>query len=304
MYLHTFITHKNWQITFFLCLLTCLTAGTQTVENIRDSFDQSRQVMLIYYDLKGLNFKQEIEIVPQFTSGNVKISPSERHLAGDFGWVNKNGKNKVIVWDPFAAGINSLRDFRVFIIRPNLRKAALPSFVGVAIHGSNSAPFGLKFMTLGRNGFFLSFRKSKSAPSYDYGVSNTGEIDYQESGVYRIGNKRRLSSYAITAGKTFRLSRHIFGYAGLGYGAERLFWNYEAYNLDGVSLGSYWALNENINRKGIAADLGVATRIYPGFLIDLGVSTINFTSFQIIGGIGLAVNFIFTRSDKAPRVSY
>ena len=290
MYIYTFIEAKRWQLTFLVCLLTCLKASTQTIENIRDSFDQSRQLMLIYYDLKGLDYKQEIEIIPIFTVDNArKILPSKDNLSGDLGWVNKDGKNKLIIWDPFADSITSLRSFQVYI-KTNLRKVMLPTYGLLCLQGSNSAPFGLKIMTLDRRGFFLGFRKSRSAPSYQYKVSNDGVIDYRESGIYKIGSERRLSSYALTAGKPFRLNRNVFAFIGAGYGAERLFWQYEAYNLNGELINKYWALNEKVNRKGIVIDIGVGIR-KRFYMVDLGLSTINFTSFQVTASVGFGEEF-------------
>ncbi len=196
-------------------------------------------------------------------------------------------KNKVIIWDPFKDGVTSLEGIQIGL-KTEFRDAKIPRSWSVELHGSNSAPFGIKAMRLERGiGFFAGFRVGSLPPSYQYKVNNVGEINYLESGVYEIGTERRLASYAITAGPIFRMGRSIYSYAGVGYGIEQLFWKYKAYNLDGVSTGSKWALNENIDRKGTTAEAGVVIRI-GHILIDLGMSTFQLKSFQIIGGIGFS----------------
>lgn len=281
------IQHTKWQIAIFLYLLTYLPAMAQTVVNVRTSFDQSNQLMLIYYDLKGLNYKKEIMITPQIVSGDASLT-LVKSLSGDFGWRNRGGKNKLIIWDNFKDGVNGLDEVKIEL-KTELRDAVIPRFWSLALHGSNSAPFGVKIANLSPIGFFAGFRVGRLAPPYRYTASDTGVMDYFESGVYEIGSERRLASYAITAGPVFQLTRNVYAYAGPGYGAEQVFWKYQSFNLKMEPIGSYWALNKNINRKGLTADGGAVVRI-GRLVIDLGVSTIRFKSFQIIGGVGISLS--------------
>lgn len=286
--MHSFgsIQHTKWRIAISLCLLACLPATAQTVENVRTTFDQSTQLMVIQYDLKGLSYKKEIKITPYIESNDAAIK-SMQSLSGDFGWVNRGGKNKVIMWDPFKDGINSLEGIQIKITASEVRNAEVPRFRGLVLHGSNSAPLGIKYMQLGKVGFYTAFRMGKFPPSYIYTVSDAGEINYPSSGVYQIGSEKRLAGYAFTAGPTIRVARNAYMYVGAGYGVEQLFWKYQAYDLDKSLVGSGWALNESINRKGITMDAGVVIR-RGRLLIDLGGSSIQFKSLQITAGVGLA----------------
>ena len=278
------IQSKKWQLAGFLCLLAGLPSIAQSVENVRTKFDQSRQLMLIYYDIKRLNYKEEIRITP-YLPGEDSSATSIKSLSGDFGWIKRSGKNKLMIWDPFNDGVNSLGGIQISL-KTELRQALVPRYWYACLHGSNSAPLGIKLARLNRVGFFASFRMGKLPPASQYKVNNAGVIaNYLESGVYEIGTKRRLASYAITVGPVFQLTRNLHAYAGGGYGVEQLFWQYQSYNLDRELTGSNWALNENINSSGFAADAGIILQL-GRMVFDLGMSIIQFKSFQVVGSVG------------------
>lgn len=277
----------RWGIAALLChLFFAQTAHAQTVENIHTGFDQSRQLFYIYYDLKGLNYKKEIHVVPYIVLGD-KTLDSLQGLSGDLGWIKKGGKNKAVTWDPFKDGINNLEGIQVRVIASEVRDAAIPRIHGLLFHGSNSAPLGLKYMLLRKTGFYAGFRTGKSAPSHTYTVSETGNMNYTETGVYEIGDESAMASYAFTAGPTFRIGRNTYVYGGLGYGLEQIFWEYAEFDLDKSFLRNEWALSESHNFKGLATDAGIVFRLGP-LLLDAGFGTIAFKSWQITGGIGFA----------------
>lgn len=285
------IQYTKWRLVVALCLLTYLSATAQTVKNVRVSFDQSKQLMFIYYDIVGLDYKKEIQVLPQIVSKNTLLPPI-KSLSGDLGWITEGGKNKYIIWDAFKDGVTTLKDVEIEL-KTVTKAAVIPRYWGIELQGSNSAPFGLKVMQLSQLGFYTGFRVGKLPPSYRYTVTNAGVIDYLESGVYVIDSEKRLASFAFTAGPIYQMSRNIYGYVGVGYGAEQLFWKYQAYNLDKKLISNEWALNESINQKGIAMDGGVVVR-KGRILFDLGLSTIQFKTFQITAGVG----FTFSNSQK------
>lgn len=274
-----------------------LPAFSQTVENVRDSFDQSRQLMFIYYDLKGLSHKREILVNPHIRVGDTLFTndyrPSERGgtgrriFSGDCGWINEGGKNKRIIWDPLRLGLDQLSDIRIEL-KTEMRDAPAPRFWALLWQGSNSAPFGIKIARLSRIGFFGGFRMGWLPPSYRYTVSDAGVIDYQESGVYEIGADTRLASFAATGGITVQIARNMYLFGGLGYGKEQLFWKYDEYNLGYELVGSNWALRESANSEGAFYDLGITLRLRNQLCIEIGSSTENFRLYQILAGIGYA----------------
>jgi hypothetical protein len=279
------VLHIQRCIAFFISLFIALSATGQTVTNVRTTFDQSKQLMLIRYDLTGLGYKQEIQITPRIASRDTTF-PQMKSLTGDFGWMTRGGKNRLIVWEPFRDGITSLQYLGIDL-KTTVRNALVDRFWGLVVQGSNSAPLGLKVLRLSPIGFFGGFRVGNLPPSYDYTVTNAGVINYLESGVYEIGSTKRLASYAITGGPIFQVSRRMYAYAGIGYGVEQLFWQYQVYNLEKTPIKSQWALNENINRQGIVGDVGAVFRLRH-LLIDVGVSTIEFKTVQITAGLGFA----------------
>lgn len=280
-----------------------LHAFAQNDENARFSFDQSNQLLYIQYDLTGLNFRQEALVTPFIIDSSASdqntiirrpFDPNSKRnrdslvksVSGDVGWVKSGGKDKQIVWSPFNDGVVSFKGVKVGLLI-EYRDIDYPSYWGTAYHASNSAFLGQKFFKLDKFGYFFAGRIGKPAPSYRYSTTNDGSINYLESGIYRVGTKRLLASYAVTGGIIYQLRRQLYTYAGIGIGAERLFWQYKAYNLDGIPTSDFWVLNEQINNKGIINDIGIIFR--KGALVfDLGLSTIQYKSFQIIGGIGFA----------------
>lgn len=273
-----------------LLLCGCFSAFGQTLKNVRVHFDQSKQLMVIQYDVKDMNYKREIHVLPEIVADSQQLSViTPRELTGDYGWMNRGGKDRQIIWDPLREGITDLSKMRIGL-NIDVREAKIPRFWCLTYQGSNSAPFGLKFSRLGHIGFFAGFRTGAPVPAHRYTISSSGIMrKYQESGVYEIGTKRRLASVAVTAGPTLQLSRNLYAYAGAGYGLEQLFWQYQAYNLDKVKIGDNWALMELIDYKGIAVDAGGVFRL-GRVLFEAGMSTLAFEAFQITGGIGIALN--------------
>ena len=250
-------------------------------------FEQSGQTYQIQYSVKKLNYRYEIKAIPEVSVHNNKILLTTMlGLSGDTGWVSRKG-DRVIVWDPRKDNVNSFKGIRVSLDTAIVRRAKLPRFWGLALHGSNSAPFGLKVIRFGQVGFFAGFRGLRFPPDYRYTIASSGYMDYKESGIYEINYENRLTGYAVTGGPVFQIARNIYAYAGVGYGVEQLYWQYQEYNLNRELIGSSWALNEAIDHKGTCIDLGAIFRL-GRFFIDIGASTIQFESYQALGGIGIS----------------
>ncbi|HOY20739.1 MAG TPA: hypothetical protein PLC89_25730 [Haliscomenobacter sp.] len=272
--------------------LICPTARAQSIQNIRDTFDQTRQLMIISYQLKGLNFTKQIEVLPYIAVNNDSSNMYvPKNISGNFGWIKRKEKQYNILWDPFKDGIDDLSNLKI-TLKTNIQKVEIPKFWNLSWHASNNAPVGFKLSRLGLIGFFAGFRFGHLPPTHRYEVSNNGELlgpegsGYLESGVYAIGKRKKLTGYALSLGPIAQLSRRVYAYAGIGYGAEQLFWEYEEFNLNKILIGNSWALNQSINYEGAILDLGVLYRTSQ-LTFDIGISTVELNSFQIIGGIGI-----------------
>lgn len=284
---------KHLCLTGALCLLASAQAAAQTVENVRTYFDQSKQLMYITYDLKGMNYKKEIQVTPYIVSADTSL-PAMKSLSGDIGWMTRGGNNKMIIWDPFKDGLTNLKDVEVHL-KTDVRMVKQKGVWAVGLQGSNSAPLGLKVMYLNRIGFFAGFRMGNLPPDYayyyyDYGSSYVGLLDFSAPPFYTIGNERLLASYAITAGVIFQLSRNTYLCAGGGYGLEQLFWKYQVYDQEQKQTYHGWALHEYFDLKGIIVDVQAMSR-RGRVLFSLGFSAVQMQNkegvgLQITGGIG------------------
>lgn len=225
-----------------------------------------------------------LQISPQKVVAGDTFPLPHSSLSGDFGLIRQVGKNKLIRWEPFRANLDSLNGVEIF-----LKTAIVPlspqTFWGIAAQGSNTAPIGFKIVRLGQIGFFAGGRLGALPADYRYEISDTGAMDFTESGIYRAGSRRRLASFAATGGLVFQVGRRFYLFGGLGFGLEQLFWEYEAFNLDKQSLGNFWALNKSINRRGLAADAGVVLRRRHWFF-ELGCSSIRAQNLQITAAVG------------------
>lgn len=279
-----------------MMLLFSLSALAQKVENVRTTFDQTRQLVFIDYSITGLDFhfRKELIVTPYLVTAQGDRIPL-RSASGAIGVQTSNGKNKRIVWDFAKDGLYSFAGNQI-TLQVNIRDAAPTRYFGLMLHGSNSSPLGAKAVSLSSNnkGYYLGFRLGHLPPNYRYKVFNSGIIDYPESGVYRIGSEKRLSSLAVTGGYIFQVHKNIYANVGLGYGREQLFWRYRAFNLDGdlISEAEEWALNDQINSNGLVGELGITARA-GRVLMEAGLAfygiqsaTKNKQTFQITAGIG------------------
>lgn len=274
--------------------------NAQSIYNIQDVFDQTRQLLVISYEIKGLNFKKEIEVLPfiSIDNGPIKVLTS-KNLGGAYGWINWNDNVYNISWDPFKDGIVDLSNVKIEL-RTKVRDARITKFWGIGWHCSNSAPIGLKLSRYGLVGFSVGLRLGNTPPAYRYTVNQSGEMDYLESGVYIIGDKKRLAGYGISIGPIFQIARKIYLNTGVGYGLEQLFWEYQEYNLDKQFIGSSWALNDVINNRGVAFDLGISYKL-DRILIDIGLSTIELKNFQLTGGVMIPIKNYGLKNRLSPK---
>lgn len=276
-----------------LVFLTAFPASAQSIDSIWTTFDQSRQLMHINYSLFGLNYRKEVNIIPCYVSGTSGPVPLKA-ISGDFGWTNRGGRNKLVLWDPFKDGVNSLDGVRIEL-KKEFRDAIIPRFWAVEWHGSNKAPIGLKVMQLNWLGYYAGFRVGRRALEYRNTVS---EIELLGPELVRFTDKRRTVSYALSAGPLFQITRNLYTYAGIGYGAERLFWQYQTLDQNQEPLNTAWALKDDSNYEGVLADAGFFIRL-GRVVIDAGVSTIQFKSLQFTAGIGYTL-YKTQRSKKRP----
>ena len=146
---------------------------------------------------------------------------------------------------------------------------------------SGSFPVGVMLATMKRHGVFLHL-------STDF--RSTGDIraEVDKDGMptdgtsvmpYYTGKKSR-SNYMLTAGLTHRLSSHLTLLEGAGYGKTATAWQLAEEE------GGGYALNSDMTRKGVAAEMGLAWTT-GSTAVMLSVSTIEFSKWQVNIGFGI-----------------
>ena len=54
-------------------------------------------------------------------------------------------------------------------------------------------------------------------------------IDYSELGYYVFTDEVKRPAFNITAGITYQMGWNLFGFTGVGYGQNKLYWNIDEY---------------------------------------------------------------------------
>jgi len=259
----------------------------QKVRNINHTIHDDE--IHLHYDIEDATYKNQYSVVVGISiNGSPYDYQMMKSIRGDIGQLESPGKGHTIIWEVFKDR-NGLEGRVSFEIKLTEEKVKLPTYNAIMISGTNSAPFGLKYARLGGVGFYLGVRANKEVPvAHTYEVAADGMIEnYVEEGYYVIGGNKKLVSYAGTAGLTFQLSKNAFMYAGGGYGAEQLFWEYTDYNFPDIKMGDNWALNQAVNNVGYVVETGFTLKM-GAFVLEIGGSTIAMKSFQGNAGIGFA----------------
>lgn len=172
--------------------------------------------------------------------------------------------------------------------KPNKPKEPMKFFVGYAY--SIESPYGL---TVGgvksRLGWFARFRTNMSFNDHDSECRGTDEFVGSVPGdmAFHFTNKKKVNSYAGTAGLVVKCTSWLYTSVGLGYGSRELLCEYVT--VDGSDYRkkeAYWAKNMDHSYSGLAADLDVMVKFGPIF-VSAGCNTLNFKYVDLNAGIGV-----------------
>lgn len=251
---------------------------------------QNQEVYIIEYTLPRIRYNKKIKIIPFLEQDDGQEIPLTS-VRGDTGWQSKK-KLIRIEWDPVKQNSTSSASNSNIRLEPISEKIKAPVIESINYFGSNSAPFGVKYIFKTTPiPLYLATRIGALPPSYRDTISTKGEINYIKSGVYVVQNGRQFSSFAILGGFVARTGKNLYVNFGAGYGLEQLFWEIDEYNLDYKKIGSTWAITETtLKRKGEFFEAGLIWR--PNrILFNLGASTVQFNVYQITFGF----SFYFIR---------
>ena len=173
--------------------------------------------------------------------------------------------------------------------KQNKPKEPMKFFLGYAF--SLESPYGL---TVGgvksRFGWYARFRTNFSFKGdYDGECKGTGEIVGTLPGnpIFKFTNKKKVSSYAGTAGMVLKCTPWLYTSVGVGYGSRELSCEYVTIDpVDYKKETLYWAKNVDHSYNGLAADLDIMVKLGPVF-ISAGCNTINFKYVDLNAGLGV-----------------
>jgi len=269
-------------IGFLMCI--GLHSYAQKVTNVRST--QSGDKIVVLYDLSG-----KADVSMTMKAGTEKQSISR--LSGDIGKGINKGQDRKIIWDVMSEYPDGFEaDSVVFTVKayPQWRTFVLAE--GAVSPSPLQYSGGIMIGRAARWGYYLKFRSS-----FMFAPSNDG---YFSSSYVHIGSSMMPVNYSdiskLITGKTknteiignvgamcnFSMNTDypMYVYLGLGYGLRRQMWEFN---------GGKWLQYEQTAYEGASVDFGLMFAL-KGFLLDIGVNTINFQYAEVQFGIGWLFN--------------
>lgn len=276
---------KRIIIAFLLVGMVAFTYG-QSVKSIEATVSNNQ--IKIDYTISGLKYYQSISNIELYVkkAGDEDFNGPMEFVSGNVESGLRNGQY-TMYWDALkemAIGDDEL----IFDIRISIEEEDRSRKMMLMLTGNQVTPFGLRLGQLGKTSWYVEARASLQAfekPQYTFvdGII----IDYEQAGYYEISDQYGWQAYSIILGITKQLHRHLFLYAGAGYGEENYLITIDSYTYDNVaSTGSSWVNYEKYASSGIEIDAGIILN-YQMFLISAGVTIIDFKTFGWTAGLGI-----------------
>lgn len=160
-------------------------------------------------------------------------------------------------------------------------------FVGYAF--SIEAPYGLTVGGVGeRFGWYARFKTNMSFDDYTTECKGTSElIPTPDNQSYQFTNKKKVNSFAASAGLVVKCTPWLYTSVGLGYGTRELLYEYTTIDKNDTSnRNTYWAKHTDNSYEGLVADLDFMVKFGPVF-VSAGCNTLNFKYVDLNAGVGL-----------------
>ena len=266
--------------------LTCIPlshALCQRVTNVRAM--QKGDKIVVSYDLSG---KADVSV-------SLKIDGEKKKMTRFVGDVGKNiekGQDKTIVWDVLAENPDGFNEdnvvftvcanpvWRTFLLAEGaISPSPLQGSGGFMVGRAARWGYYLKF----RSSFMFTAKNGEFSESRVYLNGYTSSMTASELQTLLTSNQRK-TELITCIGALYNVSTNVdfpaYIYLGGGFGMRRQMWQTSNNNWLAYSPTSY---------IGFSGDLGIIASI-KGFLIDVGVNTINFQYAEIQFGFGWLFN--------------
>lgn len=266
-------------------LISLLSFG-QSVKNI--TAEAVGNKIIINYQISGLKYYQNISNIDLFVKeeGAADFEGPMEFVTGDVKSGLHNGSYS-ITWDALKemsiSNSNLIFDVRILVEEEDRSRKIM-----IMLSGNDVTPIGLRIGQLGKTSWYVEARASLLAlekPSYSF---SDGEItDYDQIGYYELSGTKGWQAYSLVAGITQQVSRHIFFYAGVGYGVEKYVIELNNYSYDSQNIiSNSWADYKEFSTTGIEIDGGMIVN-FKKFLIGAGGTALDFRSFGWTASLGI-----------------
>ncbi len=276
---------KNFLSISFLLFVSVLAYG-QTVKSIEAKAVDNK--IKIDFNISGLKYYQNIINIDVFVkkAGDANFEGPMEYVSGDTKSGLRNGEH-TIYWDALKEML--VDDAKlIFDVRIMLEEEDRSKKFMVMLVGNTVTPLGIRVGQLGKTSWYVEARASLLAlesPQYTY---SEGEItDYDQTGYYEISGNKGWQAYSVVAGITKQVHRHVFLYAGLGYGVENYILEINNYTYDSeTAIDNSWANYKEYSTSGIEIDAGIIMN-YKKLIIGAGGTALGFSSFGWTASLGL-----------------
>ncbi|MDR1402973.1 MAG: hypothetical protein LBJ60_04635 [Tannerellaceae bacterium] len=149
---------------------------------------------------------------------------------------------------------------------------------------SMQAPVGISVGGVGeRFGWYARFKTNMSFLVANHEFS--GERPNRED-IFKNLKKKKINSYAATAGLLVKCAPWLYVSVGAGYGKRDLLYQFSKLDSDAEELETGWYKKTDSSYNGVSADLDFMLRF--GFLyVSAGCNTMNFDYVDLNAGIGV-----------------
>lgn len=218
--------------------------------------------------------------------GGVTFTGPLKYVTGDVNQLKLMPTGKLhITWDIYK-DVDELVGKVAFQVRLETQKIPVEPTKFWMYQFSPSAPLGVMYGVRKYRGAYGKIQTNLGFHLADYKADGSGLTNFKGDGYWVIGEEDKKSVLFVTGGYLQKLKPGIFGYAGLGFGMNRRYWDYKSYSADDVAGESGYALVTDNSYMGLATEFGLIYFFKKKYPISFGVQNINFGYWTIATGLG------------------
>jgi hypothetical protein len=270
---------------FAICCLNPLAAQRATDVKFTLSPDQTK--IDVSYHISSvsdeLNYSSSLWL--SLDGGATFIGPL-KYVTGDVNQLKLLPTGKLnISWDIYK-DVDELVGKVAFQVRIETQKIPIKPTRFWMYQFTPTAPLGFMYGVRKYRGGYGKIQTNLGFHQADYKADGRGLTNYSGDGYWVIGEKDKKSSLFVTGGYLHKIKPSIFCYAGLGFGMNRLYWDYKSFSADDAPDKSGYVLVADNSYIGLATEFGLIYFVKNKYPVSFGVQNINFGYWTISTGLG------------------